>query len=177
MLRGVGLRISCLNSGLNITKNLKYDYLPISSEPVRMRVQAHTHTKKHRHKSLMAIQHFLSTSPLLASPFSYNFTPINLTHLITGPAPRPQGSHILHTPLPPFWVQPQLWNPTTNNSLAWFLPLDLLTVPPATNNGTSRIQKSSILFETQKDRDELSLLFISAVVFLFCLFLLYCMRT
>lgn len=106
-------------------------------------------------------------------PLFYNFTPINLTHLITVPAPQPQRSHILHTPLPPFWTQPQLWNPTTNNSLVCSVPLDLLTIPPATNYGTSCNPKSKILSQTQ-ERWTLVLFFLfmhTVYFFIYCIFI------
>lgn len=117
---------------------------------------------------------------LTCLPLSYNFTPINLTHLITVPAPRPQRSHILHTPLPPFWAQPQLWNPTTNNSLACSVTLDWLTVPPATNNGTSRNQTSNVFFffwDTDRQTVAVFLLFMPTVLFLFCVFSYYTVCT
>lgn len=153
MFQGAGLRISSLNSGENTTKNLKYDCLPISSEPVWMCVcrfiwmHRNLHTRTHRETGTQIPNSYSACSQhltLTCLPLSYNFTRINLAHLITVPAPRPQRSHILHTPLPPFCAQPQLWNPTTNNSLACFVPLVLLTGPPTTNWRTSCNRKSKL---------------------------------
>lgn len=102
----------------------------------------HTHsTETQILNSYLACPQHLAIACLLSL---YNFTPINLTHLITAPPPRPQRSHILHTPLPPFWAQPQLWNHTANNSLACSLPLDI-KVPPAMNYDALIIQNSMIL--------------------------------
>lgn len=122
---------------LRLSSNQQWDSMNVPHMRVSLYAWTNTCsdtlTYKHRHKPSKQPSNMSSAPHLYSPPLSYNFTPINLTHLITVPAPRPQRSHILHTPLPPFWAQPQLWNPKTNNSLACYVPPDLLTIPPATN--------------------------------------------
>lgn len=114
MLQDARLRISSQNWGENSTEKF-------NSETVWTHTCTHTSTETQILNSYLACPQHLTIACL---PSLYNFTPINLTHLITVPPPQPQRSHILHTPLPPFWAQPQLWNPTANNSVTCSVPLD-----------------------------------------------------
>lgn len=134
-LQDIRLRISSWNYGRNITENATVRQYKVTP--------THTHTHKHRDTNPQQLpsmspapHHCLPPLPL--QPHSHqSHTPHH------SPATSTQRSHILHTPLPPLWAQPQLWNHTANNSLACSLPL-VSTVPPAINYDTWIIQNSMI---------------------------------